>query len=55
MLRRMEMLGRVPILRIVAATDVSTGPAEAQMDPGIAQLEAFLATATAWTRGSRKV
>ena len=55
MLCRMEMLGRVPILRIVAATDVSAGPAEAQMDPGIAQLEALLATATTWTVGSHKV
>jgi hypothetical protein len=51
----MEMLGRVPILRVVAATDVSAGPAEAQMDPGIAQLEALLATATAWTVGSHKI
>jgi hypothetical protein len=55
MLCRMEMLGRVPILRVVAATDVSAGPAEAQMDPGIAQLEALLATATTWTVGSHKV
>jgi hypothetical protein len=47
----MEMLGRVTILRIVAATDVSAGPAEAQMDPSIAQLEALLATATTWTVG----
>jgi hypothetical protein len=46
MLRRMEMLGRVPILRIVAATDVSAGPAETQMDPGIAQLEALLTPAS---------
>jgi hypothetical protein len=55
MLRRMEMLSRVPILRIVAATDVSAGPAEPQMDPGIAELEALLATATTWTVGSHKV
>jgi len=55
MLRRMEMLGRVPILRIVAATDLCAGPAEAQMDPGIAQLEALLATASTWTVGSHKV
>jgi hypothetical protein len=55
MLRRMEMLGRVPILRIVAATDLSAGPAEPQMDPGIAELEALLATATTWAVGSHKV
>jgi hypothetical protein len=36
MLRRMEMLARLTILRIVAATDVSAGPAEAQMDSSIA-------------------
>jgi hypothetical protein len=46
MLRRMEMLGRVPILRVVAATDVPTGPAESQVYPSIAELEALLATAT---------
>jgi len=51
----MEMLGRVPILRIVAAADVPTGPAESQMDPGVAQLEALLATATARVVGSHKV
>jgi hypothetical protein len=51
----MEMLGRVPILRIVAATDVSAGPAEAQMDPGIAQLEALLATATACVTSADKL
>jgi hypothetical protein len=55
MLRRLEMLSRVPILRIVAATDVSAGPAEPQMDPGIAELEALLATATMWAVGSHKV
>jgi hypothetical protein len=54
MLRRMEMLGRVPILRIVAATDVSAGPAEPQVDPGIAQFEALLATPAPWTVGSHK-
>jgi len=42
----MEVLGRVAILRVVAATDIPAGPAESQMDPGIAELEALLATAT---------
>jgi hypothetical protein len=55
MLRRLEVLSRVPVLRIIAATDVSAGPAESQMDPGIAQLEALLATATTWAVGSHKV
>jgi len=55
MLRRMEMLGRVPILRIVAAADVPTGPADSQMDPAVAQLEALLATATTSTVSSHKV
>jgi hypothetical protein len=51
----MEMFGRVPIFGIVATTDVSAGPAVAQMDPSIAQLKALLATATTWTVGSYKV
>ena len=55
MLRRMEMLGRVPVLRIVAAADLPTRPAESQMDPSVAQLKALLATATAWAVGAYKV
>src|SRR6266699_6171652 len=55
MLRRMEMLGRVPILRIVAATDVCAGPAQAPMDPGIAELEALLATASTRPIGAHKI
>jgi hypothetical protein len=51
MLRRMEMPGRVPILRIVAAADMAAGSAEPQMHPSIAELEALLATATTWTVG----
>ena len=46
MLRRMEVLSRVPILRVVATTDMPAGSAESQMNPGIAELEALLATAT---------
>jgi hypothetical protein len=34
----MEVLGRVPILRIVAAADVSADQADAQMHPAIACL-----------------
>jgi hypothetical protein len=55
MLRRMEMLGRVPILRIVAATDMPAGPAESQVHPSIAELEALLATPGAWAIGPYKV
>src|SRR4029077_143917 len=54
MLRRMEVLSRVPILRVIAATDMPAGPAKSQMHPSIAELEAFLATATTWTIGSHK-
>jgi hypothetical protein len=55
MLRGMEVMGCMPVLRIVAATDVTAGPAQAQMDPGIAELEALLASATAWAIGPYKV
>lgn len=55
MLRRVEMLGRVFILRVVATADVPAGPAESQMDPGVAQLKALLATAAARAAGPDKV
>src|ERR1700693_2213901 len=38
-----EMLGGVAIGRTVAAADVAAGPAQAQVDPARADLEAFLA------------
>jgi hypothetical protein len=50
----MEVLSRVPILRVIAATDVPAGPAKSQMHPSIAKLEALLATATTWTIGSHE-
>src|SRR4029077_5045568 len=53
-LRRMEVLGRVPILRVIAATDMPAGPAKSQVHPSIAELEALLATATTWTIGAHK-
>ena len=40
-----EMLGRVLILRRVAAADVTAGEAQAQMHPPVADLEAVFATA----------
>jgi hypothetical protein len=40
---RVEMLGGVLVLRIVTATDMSTGETEAQVHPGITHFQAFLA------------
>ena len=37
------VLRGVLVLRVVAATDMAAGPTEAQMDPGVTALEAFLA------------
>ena len=51
----MEVLGRVPILRVVAATDMPAGPAESQMDPGIAEPEALLATTTTRLIGPHEI
>ena len=45
MVRRVEVLRRVPVLRIVAAADVAAGAAQAKMHPGVADCEAFLAAA----------
>src|SRR5882757_1245748 len=38
-----EMLGRMLVLRIVAAADMAAAPAEPQMNPCVAELQAFLA------------
>src|ERR1700730_19445169 len=38
---RMEVLGRVPILRVVAATHMPAAPAKSQVHPSIAELEAL--------------
>ena len=43
MVGRVEMLGGVLVLRIVTATDMSTGETEAQVHPGITHFQAFLA------------
>jgi hypothetical protein len=38
----MKMLGRVPVGRLITATDMTAGSADAQMEPWVAQLQAFL-------------
>jgi hypothetical protein len=38
-----EMLGRMLVLRIVAAADMAAAPADPEMHPLIAHLQAFLA------------
>jgi len=43
MLAFLEVLGRVLVLRAVAAADVAAGEAHAQLDPAIALLQAFRA------------
>jgi hypothetical protein len=40
---RTEVFRRVPVLRRVAAADVTARPAEAQVDPLVADLQAVLA------------
>src|SRR5687768_11047990 len=39
-----EVLRRVLVLRGIATPDVAANPTEAQMDPGVADLQALLAT-----------
>src|SRR5581483_9883490 len=46
-LRRVEMLGGVAVRRIVAAADMAAGPAQSEMHPARAGLQAFLAAARA--------
>ena len=43
MIGRVEMFGGMLILRIVAATDMSTDEADTQMHPGITHFQALLA------------
>jgi hypothetical protein len=43
MLGVMEVLGRVLVLGRIAATDVSAFQAQAEMNPGVAHLQTFLA------------
>lgn len=44
MLRRVEMLGRVLVLRTVTAANVTTVKTHAQVNPGIASLQALFTT-----------
>src|SRR5689334_6513512 len=41
---RVEVFGGVPILRVVAAADMAADQALTQVDPGVAHLQALLAT-----------
>lgn len=43
-----EMLKRVPVLRILATADVAAGQAYAQLGPGRPEREALFTTARAW-------
>jgi hypothetical protein len=38
-----KVLGRVPVLGVIATADMSTGPAQPQVYPGVAALQALLA------------
>jgi hypothetical protein len=40
----MKMFGRVLVLRGIAATDVSAGQTQAEVDPSVAHLQTFLTT-----------
>jgi hypothetical protein len=44
MLCRVEVLGRVPVFRIIAAADMAAEPAQTQMNPRVAHGEAFFAS-----------
>jgi hypothetical protein len=39
---RVKMFCRVPIWRLVAATDMAAGAADPQMQPGVTRFQAFL-------------
>jgi hypothetical protein len=43
MLRGVEVFRGVPVLGVIAAPDVSTGATQAQVHPGVAHGETFLA------------
>lgn len=48
-----EMLERVPVLRILAAADVAAGQAYAQLGPGRPEREALFTTVRAWSRRAK--
>ena len=49
----MEMLERVPVLRILATADVAAGQAYAQLGPGRPEREALFTTARAWSHRAK--
>ena len=50
---RVEMPGRMPVLRAVAAADVAAGEAQAQVHPRVARLQAFRAALACGRRPAR--
>ena len=49
MLLSAEMLCGMLVFRRVTTSHVAAGHAQSQMDPGVANLEALLATASMWS------
>ena len=45
---RVKMFCRVPIWRLIAATDMATGAADPQMQPGVTRFQTFLTPRRAW-------
>ena len=45
---RVKVFGRMPVRRVIATADVAAGPAQPQVDPAGADLQAFFAPAGAW-------
>src|SRR5437867_1029991 len=54
-MRGVEMLGRMLVRRLVAATDVAAGETKAQMHPLIAGPQAILAAIGAWAYGANLI
>ncbi|GCE02691.1 hypothetical protein KDAU_00200 [Dictyobacter aurantiacus] len=48
MIGLVEMPGRMPVLRGIAASDMAADKAETQVNPAIARLEAILASTARW-------
>ena len=43
-----KMFRRMPVGRVIATADMTTGAADAQMNPGRTDLQAFLAASRTW-------
>jgi hypothetical protein len=54
-LRLIEVRRCMPVLRIIATSDVATGETQAQPDPGVADLEAVFASLRAWPHGANLI